>query len=164
MKQSNSNRGMYIEKLIDNSSFYYFEQNILLIEKKHIPFFFSKSIDNNLSGTIRKSTTDYYGVYQGFYFDFEVKQTNNDFLLISQIKKHQLHYLKTVHQFGAISFLLVHFFNHDQIFVIGIIQLLQLIQESKKITIEYCKNNFYEAKVIFPGIINFESLIIQMKK
>lgn len=163
MKQSHSNRGMYIEKLVDNSAFYYYEKNILLIEKKHIPFFFSKSTKDQISGSIKKSTTDYYGVYQGFYFDFEVKQTNNNFLVISQIKEHQMNYLKIISTFGAISFLLIHFFNQDLIFAIEIDDLIELVQHSKKITIEYCQNNFYEARVIFPGIIDFKLLIITLK-
>ena len=159
MKQSNSNRGMYIEKLVDNSAFYYFERNILLIEKKQVPFFFSKTSKNNITGSIKKSTTDYYGVYKGFYFDFEVKQTSNNFLLINQIKEHQMNYLKNVSKFGAISFLLIHFFMEDKIFAIKINDLINICKKSKRITLEYCRKNCQEARVIFPGVIDFEILI-----
>lgn len=165
MNIGNKNKGMYIEKLIDNSANYYLENNLILIEKKQIPFFFSKITENSVCGRIQKSTTDYYAIFNGIHFDFEVKQTNNDFLLLNIIKKHQMDYLLMINSFGGISFLLIHFFNSDHIYVIETRELTTYLkQNNKRVTEKYCQKNFYEVKIIFPGIINFKTLFSDLIK
>ncbi|MGL5630428.1 MAG: Holliday junction resolvase RecU [Mycoplasmoidaceae bacterium] len=156
-----SNKGMYIEHIINNSAKYYAEQKICLIKKKQLPFVFSNQ--KKSSGYILKSTTDYYGLYKGIYFDFEVKQTEKNYFYINNIKPHQLNHLKEVNFYGSLSFLILYFFTEDIIFIIKYIDLEKLMKKTKKIEIKYAYKYFYQAHIIFPGIIDFEKIIKKIK-
>ncbi len=67
-----------------------------------------------------KSTTDYNGVYQGRYIDFEAKQTSSDFFDFNNIKEHQITHLKHIKKLKGIAFILIFFKNKHTTFLIPI--------------------------------------------
>ena len=79
-----SDRGMTLEQQINESNEYYLNHNIAVIHKKPTPIQIVKVDYPRRSRAVIKeayfrqaSTTDYNGVYRGYYLDFEAKETKN---------------------------------------------------------------------------------------
>ena len=72
---NNKNRGMSLEQEINETNDYYRLNDIAVINKKATPITVVKCVDNKITEAYfsEKSTTDYNGVYNGLYIDFEVK-------------------------------------------------------------------------------------------
>ena len=77
---SYKNRGLSLEKMINDSNKFYVFINKALIYKKPTPIHIVKT---NKQNTITEaffempSTTYYNGIYKGKYFDFEAKETKS---------------------------------------------------------------------------------------
>ena len=62
------------------------------------------------------STTDFNGIYKGYYIDFDAKETNSKTSFpLSNIHHHQIEHLKDVHQHGGIAFLIVQWKQYNSI-------------------------------------------------
>lgn len=156
MYSLNSNRGMFLETLINQTALYYQAQDICMIFKRFLPISIYKRDGNNIVGHLQaKSESDYYGVYKGRMIDFEAKQTAFDYFLMGNLKKHQWEHLFKVKQFGGLTFLLVHFVHVDKFYIVEIDQL-EAFRNKTKFTYEWCANNCFELHIIFPGILNLE--------
>lgn len=148
----NSNNGMYLETLLNRTSNHYKESDKLLFFKRSIPINIYKNENGNIHGRlIAKSQTDYYGIYKGRYIDFEAKQTNKNYFYIKNLKNHQFEHLKEIKKLNGISFLILHFSKEDEFFCINTKKLEEI---NCKITRDWCKQNAFELKLIFPGILN----------
>lgn len=151
------NKGMYIEELINNTSYYYLDNEIMYIEKRFLPIQPVKIEKNNVNGILlRKSTVDYLCLYNGKYIDFEVKQTDEDYFDIKIIKKHQINHLIKINKMNGFSFVLIYFFKRDVIKVIDAIELLDAIK-TNKFKVYYNDIKYRTLNIIFPGIIDFRS-------
>ncbi len=79
-----SNRGMTLEDDINDTNQYYLSHQLAIIHKKPTPVQIVHVDYPKRSAAVIKeayfkqaSTTDYNGVYQGKYIDFEAKETKN---------------------------------------------------------------------------------------
>lgn len=125
-KTNHSNRGMSFETMINDSNEYYRIHNIAVIHKKPIPIQIVKVDYPSRSSAVIKeayykvpSTTDYNGVYDGHYIDFEAKETNNKTSFpLSNIHSHQIEHLQQVKEHGGISFVLIFFKVLDEIYLL----------------------------------------------
>ncbi len=148
----NSNNGMFLETLLNRTSDYYLQNHKLLFFKRNLPITIYKNNNGNIIGKLtNKSQTDYYGVYEGRYIDFEAKQTSKDVFYLKNIKQHQLDHLKIINEINGISFLVLYFLKFDEFFCID---YEKLITAKSKLTREWCKNNGFEIFLFFPGILN----------
>ena len=148
----NSNNGMFLETLLNRTSDYYKDNNKLLFFKRNLPISIYKNNNGNINGKLTsKSQTDYYGIYDGRYIDFEAKQTNKEVFYLNNIKDHQINHLKTIDELNGISFLILHFLKFDEFFCIDYKKLITI---DCKITREWCKQNAFEIHIFFPGILN----------
>ena len=109
-----SNRGMFLESLINESNQYYQEKDIALIFKKPTPIGISEAIYTDRGRVIKNgyfkapSTLDYNGIYKGKYIEFEAKETKSTTSFpLANFHEHQLKYLKRVLQHGGICFVIV---------------------------------------------------------
>lgn len=155
----NSNKGMFLETLINQTAFNYYNNGICAIFKREIPIKIISNDGNFIKAKLNaKSESDYYGVYKSKMFDFEAKQTIGDDFNMNLIKKHQLDHLINITKFGVHSFLLVHFVKYDEYYILTAKQLEEYVSRAK-ISYEWIKENGYKLELIFPGILNLEEYL-----
>ncbi len=130
---------MSFEKIINESNEYYLANNIAIIHKKPIPIQIVKVDYPSRSGAVIKeayykvpSTTDYNGIYKGYYIDFEAKETiNKTSFPLSNIHPHQVEHLYNIYDHHGISFLLIYFKAHDEIYLLEGQYVMEFYKRSK---------------------------------
>lgn len=165
-----ANRGMQLEKDLEQTNIYYLENNVAIIYKKPTPITikkveypnqkYTKIIDGYFS---KKSTTDYNGIYKGWYIDFEAKETKNNSLMLSTIHQHQINHLKKIKDHGGIAFLIISFIQYNEVYLILIEKINELIDQNKKsITIDYIKNNGFLVPLAYQPRLDYLKIIKQL--
>ena len=147
--------GYDFEEMINDSNKYYLSKNIAAIYKKPTPIqvvkttFPMRSKAKIVEAYYKTpSTTDYNGIYKGYYIDFEAKSCHSNSFPFSKIFKHQVEHLKTVHNLGAIAFLLIEFPNKNEIFYLParlLIERFEAMEQGgrKSIPYTYFKEHAY---------------------
>ena len=146
------NRGMGLEGDINVTNKYYVDKNIAFIYKKPTPIQVTK-IDYNNKGIVIKeaffkepSTTDYNGLYKGYYIDFEAKETNNKTSFpMANIHKHQINHIKNIIDNDGIGLLIVRFTKLNKDFILLGEDLISYLNNNdrKSIPIEYFEDKGY---------------------
>lgn len=138
------NRGMNLEGDINLSNQYYVDNKIAYIYKKPTPIKITKVDYPSRSKAIIKeaffkepSTTDYNGLYNGYYIDFEAKETKNTSFPLSNIHKHQIEHIKNIYENGGICFLIVRFTKYDKCFLLFAEEFLSFINNNSRKSIPY---------------------------
>ena len=133
-------RGMSLEERINQSNQYYLANQLAVIHKKPTPIQVVK-VDYPKRSAARiteayyrqASTTDYNGVYQGHYLDFEAKETQNkQSFPLSNLKDHQVQHMKACHDQGGLVFLLVSFKKLDQVYLLSYPALAAYLKANAK--------------------------------
>ncbi|MGB4985683.1 MAG: Holliday junction resolvase RecU [Erysipelotrichaceae bacterium] len=135
-----SNRGMNLEDDINQTNAYYLNHNIAVVNKKPTPIqIVEVDYPCRNKAEITKayfktpSTTDYNGVYQGYYLDFEAKETHSKTsFALSLLHKHQLDHFKAVIQQNAIAFVIIRFTKIDQTYLVMVKHILSFIANDTK--------------------------------
>lgn len=142
---SYSNRGMTLEKDINETNSFYLISNIAIIHKKPTPITITKVDYPCRKEAIIKeayfktpSTTDYNGLYKGKYLDFEAKETKTDIFPLRNIHEHQLCHLKKIVEHGGIGFLIVRFTNNNKTFLLQAEKIFSFIQSNNRKSIPFC--------------------------
>jgi len=123
---SYGNRGMSLEEDINISNDYYLAKGIAVIHKKPTPLQIVKVDYPKRSAAVIKeayfqqaSTTDYNGVFQGRYIDFEAKETKNKTSFpLKNFHKHQIEHMGKVLGQHGICFTLLRFSAMDKIYLL----------------------------------------------
>ncbi|XJS11598.1 Holliday junction resolvase RecU [Aerococcaceae bacterium WGS1372] len=158
-------RGMSLEERLNNSNQYYLAHGLGIIHKKPTPIqvvkvdYPKRSAAKITEAYYRHaSTTDYNGVYKGFYVDFEAKETRNKTSFpLSNLPEHQRdHMMACIHQ-GGIAFLIISFTAYDEIFLVPYQLINKYIQENNKqsISYEYIKEVGYICPTSFNPMIDY---------
>ncbi|CAH1852478.1 Holliday junction resolvase RecU [Convivina intestini] len=121
-----SRRGMGLEDEINQANDYYLENHLAVIHKKPTPVtivgvdYPMRSAAKITEAYFQKpSTTDYNGVYQGRYIDFDAKETSNKTSFpLKNLHEHQIRHLANVLSQGGIGFIIIKFtkFNESYIY------------------------------------------------
>ena len=143
-----ANRGMDLEHLIDITNEKYLENGIAVIYKKPTPIqvvkydYSSKKITDAYYKS--PSTLDYNGIYNGYYIEFDAKNTNKECFPLSNIADHQIKHIKNVLKQNGIVFLLI--MINQKCFLLPGQKVLEFIDanERKSIPMEYININGYE--------------------
>ena len=162
---NHKNRGMLLEKIINKTINYYIENKIGFFAKNHLNIQFQSVVDSKTSKIIKlnnsfiknKSTVDYYGIFNGKYVTFEAKSTEENFLPFANIKPHQHNHLKMISKMGGVAFYLIMFKKFMKIFLVYADDIP--FDTQKSISYEEIKKIGIEIEIIFPGIIDFVSII-----
>ncbi|MCD8501736.1 MAG: Holliday junction resolvase RecU [Bacillaceae bacterium] len=129
MKRKNisySNRGVSLEEDINITNEYYLAKGIAVIHKKPTPLQIVKVDYPKRSAAVVKeayfqqaSTTDYNGVFQGKYIDFEAKETQNKTSFpLKNFHKHQIDHMRQVIDQDGICFTLLRFSSLDEVYLL----------------------------------------------
>ncbi|WP_334332437.1 MULTISPECIES: Holliday junction resolvase RecU [unclassified Companilactobacillus] len=118
-------RGMTLEEEINESNKYYRAHDIAVIYKKPTPIQIVKvDYPKRSRAVIREayfrqaSTTDYNGVYNGYYVDFEAKETKNkNTFPLKNFHQHQIDHLKMCQKQGGICFVIIKYVELKRYFV-----------------------------------------------
>ncbi|MGM9966989.1 MULTISPECIES: Holliday junction resolvase RecU [unclassified Rummeliibacillus] len=130
---SYSNRGRTLEEEIDETNDFYRQRNIAVIHKKPVPIQIVKvEYPSRSAAVIREayfrtpSTTDYNGVYNGYYIDFDAKETENKTSFpLKNVHPHQVSHMESSAKQKGICFLLVRFSSLERYFVVPLEMLLK---------------------------------------
>lgn len=136
------NRGMDLESEINDSNNYYKEIDKAIIYKKPTPIKIAEVEYKNKSKIIKKaffenpSTTDYNGIYNGRYIDFEAKETNNKTSFpLSNIHIHQIDHIKKILKHNGICFLIVRFKKTNETYLLLGKDLEKFLKENERSSI-----------------------------
>lgn len=157
-----SNRGMFLEELIGNTIKYFKDQNKkIIIYKRNLPIKLIRIEKNKITGSLKeKSTTDYYGVFEGRMIDFEAKQTKLSYFITANLKDHQKKHLIDIWNSKGFSFIIIYFIKFDEYFCITTKEM-QKIWNKTKIPFSWFKKNGLKIEIIFPGILSLENYLIE---
>lgn len=132
-KTNFAKRGMKLEEMINQANQWYLLRDKAVIHKKPTPIqVVSVDYPKRSRAVITEayyrtaSTTDYNGIYNGHYLDFEAKQTNlKTKFPLHNIHQHQIDHMTNCANHGGICFVLFLFKERDEAYVYPIRALLE---------------------------------------
>ncbi|MGT2799787.1 Holliday junction resolvase RecU [Streptococcus marmotae] len=147
-----ANRGMSFEAAINDSNAYYLAHNMAVIHKKPTPIqvvkvdYPRRSRAKIVEAYFRQaSTTDYSGVYKGYYIDFEAKETRHKTSMpMKNFHTHQIEHMNRVVQQKGICFVLLHFSTLKETYLLPAPALIHFYKEEqgrKSIPIDYIREH-----------------------
>lgn len=168
-----NNRGMNLENDINISNQYYIDTKQAFIYKKPTPIKILKvnyPSKTNKTGriTIKEayfespSTTDYNGLYQGKYIDFEAKETNNkSYFPLENIHPHQMNHLRNIMENGGIGFLIIRFTEYHKTFLLFASDFFSYIDHTtrKSVPYEYFLEKGHEIKEKYAPRLDYLEII-----
>lgn len=141
---------MTLEAELNESNKYYLDNNIAVIYKKPTPVKVIKQVNEKIVNAYfeKPSTTDYNGIYEGKYIDFEAKETTKTAFPLANIHPHQIKHIENVLKQGAICFLIVRFTKINETYLLFGKDFIDFINTNtrKSIPIEYFKEKGYLIK------------------
>ena len=162
-------RGMTLEGEINDSNKYYQEIDKAYIYKKPTPVKIVKvNYPSRDKAKITEayftvpSTTDYNGIYKGYYIDFEAKETKSETsFTLANIHQHQIKHLENMNRHGGISFLIVRFTILNETYLLTTEKLIKFLNNTKRksIPIQYFKENAYLIKDGYNPRIDYLKII-----
>ena len=145
-----ANIGMTLEAELNDSNKYYLENDIAVVYKKPTPVKVVKQVNEKIVSAYfeKPSTTDYNGLYEGKYIDFEAKETKSPSFPLNNIHPHQIKHLENVLKHGGICFLIVRFTKINETYLLFAKDFIFFIEnESRKsIPLSYFKEKGYLIK------------------
>ena len=161
-------RGMSLEQEINESNAYYLAHNIAVIHKKPTPVQLVKVDYPKRSAAVikeayfrRPSTTDYNGVYRGYYLDFDAKETNNKVSFpLKNFHEHQIEHLRACVQQGGVCFAFLKFSHTNQLFLLPASKLFAYWDEQdsggrKSIPLKNIEQDGYQITYQFNPLIPY---------
>ncbi len=167
-----SNLGMTLEGDIESTNQYYLDKNIAVIYKKPTPVqVVTVSYPARNKAKITEayyktpSTTDFNGVYKGYYIDFDAKETNSKTSIpLKNIPEHQIIHLKRIVDAGGIGFMIVYFSAVNEYYYLPFDVLYDHYQDSlkggrKSISYETFQRDAYPIKFGYNPRIDYLKII-----
>ncbi|MGY6171987.1 Holliday junction resolvase RecU [Candidatus Mycoplasma pogonae] len=162
------NRGMLLEKIINNSIHFYEKNNLAVFHKKNIDIVFQSVKKDNKDTKIKKlenaflskkSTVDYYGIYKGKFIAFEAKSVEGNNLPLANIASHQLQYLRKIKMHLGYAFLIIYFKTHDKFYLLDINAIDSTDQKRKSLSLNEVAEYGIELELVYPGILDFVNFL-----
>ena len=137
-KVAPGNRGMSFEADINQSNDYYKQKGLCLITKRPTPINVVK-VDYSAGAKITaayfetQSTTDYNGVCEGHYIDFEAKSCRSKTSFpLSNIPPQQIEHLDGVLAQKGIAFFLIHFESLNETYLLPASEVISFYREKPR--------------------------------
>ena len=143
LKVAAGNRGMGFEESLNETNRYYAEKNLCCVTKRPTPINVVK-VDYTKGAIITQayfetqSTTDYNGVYQGHYIDFEAKSSRSKTSFpLSNIPPQQISHLERVIAHGGIAFFLIEMAAHREVYLLPAQYVIDFYHRRERASIPY---------------------------
>lgn len=166
------NRGMNLEDELNQSNEYYREIDKAYIYKKPTPIKITKVDYPSRDKAVIKeafftipSTTDYNGLYKGYYIDFEAKESKSTTAFaLSNIHPHQIKHLQNIDRHNGISFLIVRFTSLNETYLLTTKNFSIFLNntERKSIPIEFFRQNAYLIKDSYNPRIDYLKIVDEL--
>lgn len=161
-------RGMTLENDIELSNTYYLNHGMAVIHKKPTPVQIvnvhypmrSKAVINEAYFRT-PSTTDYNGIYNGHYLDFEAKETKNKTSFpLSNMHEHQVSHMASCFKQNGIVFLLIRFKTLDEVYLLPYSKFKYFWERhtnniKKSVTVEEVRKNGYYIPYQYQPRLNY---------
>lgn len=169
-----SNRGMGFEEQINQSNLYYLQNQRAVIYKKPTPIqvvhvdYPSRSKAVIKEAYFRQpSTTDYNGVYNGYYVDFEAKETKNKTAFpLTNFHTHQVEHMRNCLNQQGITFILFKFTTLNKVYLLKAQEFIHFWDnkenDRKSIPITYIQKYGVEIEQQFNPMIPYLDVIDQL--
>ncbi len=165
-------RGMNLEEYINESNQFYLERGIAVIHKKPTPIQVVKvDYPKRSAAVIREayyrqsSTTDFNGIYKGFYIDFEAKETKNKTSFpLNNIHDHQIKHMQQCQKMGGLTFVIIGFTSLDRIFLLESTHFVDFSEKHKRksMTLAYIEEHGFEVSYGFQPSLNYLTALEQL--
>lgn len=170
MKNINyGNRGMTLESELNLSNEHYREIDKAYIYKKPTPIKITKvDYPSRDKAKIKEaffivpSTTDYNGIYQGKYIDFEAKESRSTTSFpLNNIHPHQIKHIENIYRHQGIVFIIIRFTRLNETYLLMGKDLIDFINNNNKksIPIEYIKEKGFLIKDSYKPRIDYLNII-----
>ena len=134
-----ANRGMNLEADLNTTNEYYLATKRAVIHKKptpvkvvHVSYPSRQAAEITKAYFTTPSTTDYNGIYQGKYIDFEAKETSNTTSFpLQNIHPHQIDHLLSIHAQGGIGFVILSFTKRQELYLLMIEDLAVFVKRER---------------------------------
>lgn len=163
------NRGMTLEAELNSSNEYYRKIDKAFIYKKPTPIKITKVDYPSRDKTIIKeafftipSTTDYNGLYNGKYIDFEAKETaSKTAFSLANIHPHQIKHIENIFNHGGIAFLIIRFTTLNETYLLPAKIFLDFLNKTKRksIPIIFFREKAYKIKDGYRPRIDYLKII-----
>lgn len=169
-----SNRGMFLEEMVEQANAHYNALGLAVIHKiptpwkvqrKYSPF--SKQYQISNAFPEKKATVDFGGTAQKWSIWFDVKATKNKLSFpLANIHKHQRDYLESVALQGGKAFILIHSEVLERTWLIWINDLLAFIEADvrKSFTFEWLDRNCDVVKSSSGIILDYLPIVLKKKE
>lgn len=141
---------MTLEAELNDSNKYYLENDIAVVYKKPTPIKVVKQVNEKIVSAYfeKPSTTDYNGLFQEKYIDFEAKETKSTSFPLKNIHPHQIKHLENILKHGGIGFLIVRFTKINETYLLFAKDFLDFLdtETRKSIPLSYFKEKGYIIK------------------
>lgn len=165
---SYGNRGISLEEDINLTNIYYVDEKIAYIYKKPTPIQINKT-EYGVNGPRIKdaffkeaSTTDYNGLYNGKYIDFDAKEISSKTSFpLKNIPKHQLNHLKNIDENGGIAFLIIRFTSLEKTYLLMARDIFTYManNKAKSIAISFFESSAYEIELKYRPRLDYLKII-----
>jgi len=154
------NRGMSLESLLNETNEFYLLNNKAVIYKKPTPIKVIKmdATKKRITSAIfdKHSTTDYNGVFNGIYIDYEAKSTKNKTSFpLSNFQTCQINHFRKILMQKACAFVIIEFSRLEKYYLLPANKLIEFIDNNKRKSIELSyieKNGFEILRTINPTL------------
>lgn len=163
------NRGMTLEGELNLTNEYYREIDKAYIYKKPTPIKITKVDYPSRDKAVIKeafftipSTTDYNGIYNGKYIDFEAKETaSKTAFTLQNIHPHQIKHIENIYKQKGIVFLIIRFTTLNETYLLQAKEFLDFISKEKRksIPIQYFREKAHIIKDGYKPRIDYLKVI-----
>lgn len=167
-KNNYANRGMLFEKIIENTNDYYIRRDLCHVRKIPTPIKILKvDTRGRIDGVFEsRSSLDFNGILKGgIHIDFDAKETKSKTSFpFGNVLTHQFKYMKSIDDFGGITFLLVSFRLHNKAFILRLEDIEKYLDEfpnKKSIPYKYFVEKLKDNEVMLTmksGVVVYDYL------
>ncbi|PPE05259.1 Holliday junction resolvase RecU [Williamsoniiplasma lucivorax] len=122
-------QGMFLETILNITHEKFKNDNECLVIKIPTNWIVTKANDHSF---LRHEACDYIGNYQGFYFEFEAKETYKDYFDWKMIRTNQLIKMNQIIQNQGITFLIIYFGKYDAFYYVDYLLLKKWVEANQQ--------------------------------